>query len=385
MDYKRLIRIISIVLIIAGIGVGVYYLWVWLNAKGGVSGIINGEVPTTEVVETTTNATTTAGTEIGTETTTQEPQVITQKLSVLINSPVFKYWLSSKDNSLYFANLNGQIIKINSSGSRSLASSQTLSDLHSLVSSADGSMVLAEFNYPELPSLSIFSASSTSWKPLPAGTISAAFSPDSKTVAYTDQSALRTMDLATQKITEIQKMSQVGFKLNWLKPSEILFYEEPSIETINKYYSFNLTTKTFTNIIDGQFGVDIIWSKDAKQGIKLASINRTPKLELINEFGDTDVIFTFLTIPEKCLMENSKIYCGVPKNIRSGIILPDDYYKKKDYFADDIFELDLPTGKITKLLDGSETTIDASDLKIKDGALLFINRYDNKVYSLNIQ
>jgi hypothetical protein len=385
MDYKRLIRIISIILIIAGIGVGVYYLWIWLNAKGGVSGIISGEVPTTEVVETTTNATTTAGTDIGTETTTQEPQVITQKLSVLINSPVFEYWLSSKDNSLYFANLNGQIIKINNDGSRSLVSSQTLSDLHSLLSSADGSMVLAEFNYPELPSLSVFSASSTSWKPLPAGTISAAFSPDSKTVAYTDQSALRTMDLATQKITEIQKMSQVGFKLNWLKPSEILFYEEPSIETINKYYSFNLTTKIFTNIIDGQFGVDIIWSKDAKQGIKLASINRIPKLELINEFGDTDVVFTFLTIPEKCLMESSKIYCGVPKNIRSGIVLPDDYYKKKDYFADDIFELNLPTGKITKLFDGGEASIDASDLKIKDGALLFINRYDNKVYSLNIQ
>lgn len=383
MDYKKLIRIISIVLIIAGIGVGIYYLWVRLNAKGGITGIIKGgATPTTEVTQTATGGTTAAETEI--ETATQEPQVITQKLSVLINSPVFEYWLSSQDNSLYFANLDGQIIKINSDGSRSLVSSQTLSALHSLKASADGSMVLAEFNYPELPSLSIFSASSAGWKPLPAGTIAAAFSPDSKTIAYTDLSALKTLDLSTQKVTEAQKMSQIGHKLNWLRTSEILFYEEPSIETINKYYFFNLTTKTFANIIDGQFGVDIIWSKDAKQGIKLASINNVPRLELINEFGDADVVFTFLTVPEKCLIESSKIYCGVPKNIRSGIVLPDDYYKKKDYFVDDIFELDLPTGKIAKLFDGNEVAIDASNLKIKDGSLLFINRYDNKVYSLKL-
>lgn len=384
MDYKKIIKIVLIVLIIAGIGAGIYFLWNRLNSSGGITGIISGgETPTTSVVETGAGGTTTTTTEA--ETATQEPQVITQKLSVLINSPVFEYWLSSKDNSLYFANLDGQIIKINSDGSRSLASSQTLNNLHSITSSADGSMVIAEFNYPELPSLSVFSASSASWKPLPPGTISAAFSPDSKKIAYTDQSALRTLDLATQKTDEIQKMSQVGFKLNWLKTSEIFFYEEPSIETISRFYSFNLTAKTFTNIMDGQFGVDVLWSKDGKQGIRLASISRIPKLELINEFGDADIRFTFLTVPEKCLLETAKIYCGVPKNIRNGIILPDDYYKKKDYFVDDIFELDLPTGKITKIFDGNESSIDASDLKIKDGALLFINRYDNKVYSLSLK
>ena len=385
MNYKKILRIIAIVLIIAAIGVGVYFFWSWLNSKGGVTGIISGGAkPTTEVTSTSTSEVATITTETQIDTTTQESQTVTQKLSILINSPVFEYWLSSKDNSLYFANLDGQIIKINSNNTRQLVSSQLLTDLHSITPSVDGSLAIAKFNYPRLPTLSIFFASSTSWQPLPAGTISASISPDLKKIAYTDQSALKTLDLATQKTTEVQKMSQVGLKISWLKTNELFFYEDPSVENNGRMYSFNLTDKTFKTLIDGEYGLAIKWAKDGHLGIKISSEQRVPKLVLIDEFGSPIANFTFLSVPEKCLIEAQKIYCGVPKNTRSGMVLPDDFYSKKYYFIDDIFELDLPTGAITKLFDGNEIAIDATNLKIKDNSLLFINRYDNKVYSLKL-
>ncbi len=386
MDYKRLIKIISIILILTAIGVGGYYLWNWLNSNGGISELISGgKAPTTEVIETGTGetATTTQETEVDTE--TQQPQTVTQKLSIFINSPVFEYWLNTKNNSVYFANLNGQIIKINSDGTRQLANSQTLNSLHEIKPSIDGTLAIAEFNYPALPTLSVFSASSTSWQPLPAGTVSAAISPDAKKIIYTNQTAINSLDVTTKKTTEIQKMSQVGLKLSWLKDNFILLSDEPSVANLGYLYSFDIKNKTLKTIINGEYGLGINWSSAGNLGIKINSIERSPRLSLVDDSAKLIANFTFLTIPEKCIIASPKIYCGVPKNIKSGIILPDDYYKNKEYFIDDIWELDLPTGQTTKLFDGNEVAIDAYDLKVKDNSLLFINKYDNKVYSLLLQ
>lgn len=385
MDYRRIIRIVIIVLILAGIGVGAYFLWVWLSSKT-VSNLPGaGQTPTTEVTNVGEGGAIGAQVNTTEQTATQEARTITQRLSILINSPVSKYWINSKDNSVYFANLAGQIIKINSNNTRQLVSSQTLNNLHSITPSVDGSLAVAEFNYPQLPTLSIFSASSTSWQPLPAGTVSAVVSPDSKQIAYTDRSALNTIDLTTQKTTKIQDMSQVGLKLNWLNNQEILFSSDPAVTSRGYIYSFNLTSKTLKTLISGEYGLDVQWATDGGLGIKMNSTDRVSKLSLIDNFGSNVVDFAFLTVPEKCLLKSQKMYCGVPKNIKQGLILPDDYYKKGVYFIDDIFELDLPTGKITKLFDGSSVALDAYDLKLKGSDLLFINRYDNKVYSLGLQ
>ncbi len=384
MDNQRIIKIIVIVLIIAGVSFGGYFIWKWISAKGGLPGILTGTgtVPTNEIINTREAN---PETENASETETQEPQTLTQKLSILINSPVFEYWLASKDNSLYFANPSGQIIKVNNDNTRQMVSSQVLSNLHSIKASNDGSLAIVEFNYPGLPTLSIFTTSTTNWQPLPSGAVSAAISPDSKKIAYTDKTSIKTLDLTTNKTSEVQKMSQVGLRLDWLNDAALLFHSDTSIETRGYVYSFDFKTKTLKTLINGENGLSVNWAKDGKMGIKINTTNRKPKTSLIDNLGSNIANFTFLTLPEKCLIESQKIYCGIPQNIRSGATLPDDYYNKSEYFIDDIFELDLPTGKITKIFDGNETALDAYNLKIKDSSLLFINRYDNKLYSLNLQ
>jgi len=383
MDSQRFIKILILIGVIAAIGIGGYFLWQFLASKI-IGGPGTGEIPSTEVVDIGEGGAIGAEVNTAEQTAAQEAQTVTQKLSIFINSPVFEYWLNTKENSVYFANLDGQIIRINSNNSRQMASSQTLNGLHKITPSADGSLAIAEFNYPALPSLSVFFASSTSWQPLPAETISAAISPDSKKIAFTGQTALNILDLQTQKTTEVQKMSQVGLNLNWLTDSAVLLQSDPSVEIRNYLYSFNLADKTLRTLINGEYGLDIKWAKDGNLGLKMNTADRVAKLSLIDNFGSGIVNFTFLTMPEKCLLEAQNIYCGIPKNIREGIILPDNYYKKSDYFVDDIFQINLPTGKIVKLFDGNEVALDATDLKIKDNALLFINRYDQKVYSLRL-
>ena len=93
---------------------------------------------------------------------------------------------------------------------------------------------------------------------------------------------------------------------------------------------------------------------------------------------------SFNTLPPKCLIENNKIYCAVPKNINEGIKLPDDYYKKAIYFDDTIYLIDLSNAGVTELKTDSNLTIDAEHLEISNGKLFFKNRLDDKLYSLEL-
>jgi hypothetical protein len=389
MDYKRILRITIIILVIAAIAVGGYFLWKWLSSRNSGNLPGTGQAPTTEVVNVGEGGAIGSAINTSEQTASQSSKTVTSKLSIFIDTPVSEYWLNTKDGGVYFSNLAGQIIKINSDGTRQLVSSQTLNDLRSITPSNDGTLVVAEFNYPELPTFSIFSASTTSWQPLPSGTVSATISPDSKKIAYTDKNALNIIDLTTQKTTKAQDMSQVGFNLNWIADQSILLYSDSSIDLAGYVYTFNPATKTLKTIINGEYGSDIKWASDGTLGIKINSVDRIAKLNLIDNFGSKLLSsdFPFLTIPEKCIFAKlSTIYCGIPKNIPSGIALPDDYYSKNYYPVDDIYELNLPTNKITNIFNGNDVPLDAYDLKMKDdNNLLFVNRYDNKVYSLNLE
>ena len=382
MNWNKILKIIGIVLVITGIIVGGYFLWKYISNKGGIAAVLKpaGTTPTTEVVTVGGGVGTTAGAE---EITAEEKARLVQKLSIIIDAPIFDYWINKNDSSIYYVTIDGIITKL-SADAKKIVSNQVLQNLHSMVPSADGSMALFELYYPQEPIFSIFSAGTANWQPLTEGTVSADFSPNNKEVVFLDNTGLKILDLASFKIRDLQKMDQF-FDIKWAKQNTILLHEKPAAELPGSLYSFDIADKTIKKIINNENGLSINWSNNYDYGLKLSSINRTNQLSLIDTGGSGILDMSFITVPNKCLIESSKIYCGIPKNIREGIVLPDNYYSREDYFIDDIFELDLPTGKITKLFDGNAAILDAFNLKIKDGALLFINRYDNKLYSLKLE
>ncbi|MHB9019266.1 MAG: hypothetical protein ACYC3G_00095 [Minisyncoccota bacterium] len=382
MDYKKILKITGLILIIVVVVIGGYYLWKLISNKGGITNILNpsGPAPTTEVTNVTEG--TTGQTTTGTGLTAEELSQQKQKLSIVIDTPIFDYWVNTKDNSLYYVESNGMITKL-SADSKKIVSNQTLENLHGVIPSNDGSMALFELYYPQKPIFTIFSASTTNWYPLTEGTVSADFSPNNKELIFLGNTGLRTLDLTSFKMKDVQKMDQF-FDVKWAKDNSLLFYEKSSVEIPGSLYLFDITNKTIKKIIGEENGLSINWSKNYEFGLKLASINKKPQLSLIDINGNSIMNMSFITVPNKCLVGASKIYCGIPKNIRDGIVLPDNYFTREDYFIDDIFELDLPTGNITKLFDGSAAILDIFDLKIKDGTLLFVNRYDNKLYSLKL-
>ena len=317
------------------------------------------------------------------------------KLQSLTENPIFDYWVSQKTGDIYYLNESGQVLK-KTSEKEELANSQTINKLNRIEPSSDGTYALAKFNYPQLPTFSVFNTVTGVWQALPANTLAAAWSPSHSTlrvsdpmgsgqeIIYADDKALKILDILTGKTKEVLKITQKELELSWLSPSTVLLENQSLAGIPSNFWLLNLTTKNLVPFIQGESGLTIQWSKNREFGIKLNNENRAPRTSLIDKNGSTLITFSFVTLPSKCLITEKKIYCAVPKNINEGILLPDDYYKKSVYFDDDFYLIDLGNGSVNELKTDSDLTIDAEHLEISGGKLFFKNRLDDKLYSLTL-
>ena len=133
-------------------------------------------------------------------------------------------------------------------------------------------------------------------------------------------------------------------------------------------------------------GLMMKWSADGKAGLQFSSQSegREGRLNLINEQGAVQAVLDFITLPDKCFIFQPKIYCAVPESIPAKTVLPDDYLKRAVYFRDVFYQIDITQNSLSEILAGIEPTLDATRLNLVDNKLLFINRYDNGLYQLEL-
>src|SRR3989338_5185318 len=107
--------------------------------------------------------------------TTQTTPTESAAITAISDGPIFDYWINGKNNSIYFLNQIGQTARV-ADTNRTVVNFQTLDNLHAIQPSFDGAYVVAEFNYPQLPTFSIFNTATNNWQPLPTKTHAAAWS-----------------------------------------------------------------------------------------------------------------------------------------------------------------------------------------------------------------
>ena len=111
-------------------------------------------------------------------------------------------------------------------------------------------------------------------------------------------------------------------------------------------------------------------------------------------------VLSFATLPSKCAFgapiaasgtanPSAPIYCAVPsdQNIFSVARLPDEYNQDMYFTDDDFYSIDTDTGLLNEIFSASliNQTIDATDMKVFNNILFFVNRYDQKIYALALQ
>jgi hypothetical protein len=79
--------------------------------------------------------------------------------------------------------------------------------------------------------------------------------------------------------------------------------------------------------------------------------------------------------------------CAIPRDTRamSQASLPDDYQRRALVTQDDIYQIILGTGSFTPILNDPNRKIDASQLKVFNNKVYFIDQIDHRLYSLNLR
>lgn len=307
-----------------------------------------------------------------------------EKLSLISNDIVFDYWINKLNNSVYLMDETGNIVKISSDNQREVINTQTLNKINKIWPSYNGARIVARFNYPTMPTFSIFDTVTQNWKPLPLNIIATAWAPNSDELAYLDDKSLNILNLVSQKTSKIINMTQKEINLDWVSDSTMLISTIGSEKTTASIWSLNLKTKIITSIISDEQGLTTKWFPSSNMGIELRNIKRMPYTSLIDTSGSRLATFSFVTLPSKCLIENDKIYCAIPNNLKAGYILPDDYYKKAVYFNDAFYTIDLNANTASMIYNPDAISLDADHLEMMGNSLLFKNRLNDKLYGLEL-
>ena len=358
---KKILIIISILLFLGAIG---FFLWPYFRPSA-VTTVQPLPPPSTPGPVSTTPA-----------------ARITQEIA----EPILSYWFTDAGDLIYFSE-NGKVFRRTPQGiSEEIAALDQ--EFQSAAPSPDGAFAVAAFGPYAAPTLSLLNAKDKIWQPLPAGATSAAWDQTKNRLIYTKENGAITgiynFDLKTKKSTEMMRFPAQGLRAIWTGTDRVYLSELPSAAALSSLLSVNLKTRALALIANEVPGLMSIWAPNGETGLLFANSFKENLLTLIDKKGTTISSAPFVTLPSKCLFEPETVFCAVPRVLPSGIVLPDDWLKRKFYSDDRIVLWNTNTNEVKIIADNTPFAIDAEKLLRRGNILYFINRYDRKLYSIKI-
>lgn len=401
---KRFLIILGIIFVVAGIVYAGYTLSVKKSAAPGEPST-SGGLPTTTPIES-------GGAQTGASSGSTE-SVITFKV---LSAEQFSVFSVASDTSVVAVKDDGKIFKLSANGSASPLSSSVLDNFISAYFSSDAQKIIFSFGSPESKQFSVFDVPTRSWTPLANNTLAAAWKPNSHILGYaSEKSGLKTIfsldfDSAKAKPIQLFSLRMEDIVLGWPAADKISIGQKSSGLVPGSALVFDIKNKTFSVPVANALGLSLSWDSSARRALEFSGgqTARGGVLKIISANGETINTLQFLTLPEKCLFVpevvpaatstatstkikaaplsvplEKNVICAVPADQDAFLkkTLPDDYYMRSFFTADNIYKIGLEDGTASSLL-SSDKNVDAKNLILSAGNLLFLNRLDNKIYSL---
>jgi len=319
----------------------------------------------------------------------QQQAIAEQRLKIISNQSVSGHLINNAATSsqIFYFNQDGQILRIKADGGEETISERIIENIQKIEASKDGKKAIIKFGDKNNQQFEIFDVEKNIWQQI-RNASAAAFSPDGKQIVYFDGVDLMVKNLfdPKQKTQKILSLSQKDFDLKWIASDRVLLLPKQSSLISVDIWEINLKTKAL-KIFARDKGLTVNFAKDNSIGLKF-SVNDNGEgiLQLIGNSGAIMANLNFLTLPDKCSVNLSKIYCAVPQsyNMIKEPVLPDDYLKRAVYSNDFIYELDLEKNALLPVFEENKQPIDAINFELLGNKLFFINRYDNRLYQLEL-
>lgn len=333
--------------------------------------------------------------------TIQPFQPAPERLREISSREVAGYWTvattSTSTPTVMYADPGGNILRIDDAGDE-LVYPQSIANIAAVLPSASGARALvvskdargSSFNLfdavERLPGVTMRGVSEVTWAP--EGNDAAYF------IAAGGSMRLRTQasDLIGQSdsvaFSDIVQVPQNDFTISWPQKDVLYMAQRPSADSISDMWRVDLKTKTIKKFLSDR-GLMVRWAPFGTRALKFTTTEgRVHKLALIDDKGVEQAAVKFVTLPNKCVMTGpTQMYCAIPRDqgALAKMALPDDYLKRKVYFKDGIYQIDITNNGIRAIYEEDAPAIDATDLTVLNDRILFINRYDRKLYSLKLQ
>lgn len=191
-----------------------------------------------------------------------------------------------------------------------------------------------------------------------------------------------------------KKTSIFNFPFNdwntqWPNESTITLTTKPSYSALGFMY-FLTTGGTMTKALGNIAGLTTLTSPNLTYAIYSGSSANGISTGVYNFSKNATFTFTNSTLPEKCVwskLSKTTAYCAVPTTIPVANY-PDDWYKGKVSFVDNIYKVDLTLPSIQLIYKlPTDQTIDAVNLFLdpKEENLYFTNKNDYFLWGLTIK
>lgn len=335
---------------------------------------------------------------------------------ILLGNESFSSFSVASDTSVVATGLDGKIFRISTTGSVTPLSASALENFISADFASDSQKVVLAFGAQDNRQFSVFDVSTRSWTPLPLGVVSASWKPQSHTLVYAlEKNGLKTaftLDMASPKAKAAQLFSlrMEDLVLDWISSNKISVSQKPSGLVPGSVFLFDIAKKTFSSPVIDAPGAMLLWDAAASRALEFFG-NQTAKggsFRIISAAGEAINKFQFLTLPEKCLFvpealptstvatstkpkilpppEERSIICAIPsdQSVLAQKTIPDEYYKRSFFTADNIYKINLNDGVASLLSGVANREADIQNITLSGNKLFFLNRADSKIYSLSI-
>lgn len=322
-----------------------------------------------------------------------QPNLLNQKstatqIGLLYDKPIIDYFIK-QNGEIIIVDEIGKIIKI-VNGQEEIINEGTAPPNYVLFTN-DGSKIV--FAFPNL--VSVFDLTTKNWKQINEEIIEVAISPKNELAYLKKDGSIFKLDIAKDNFSpqKLIQLNNLDSYLLWKNNKELFIISKPSSVNVGAALLLDTTSKKLSLVYELP-GLALNWDSKLDNGLLFSAnqLGRGGKIFWVNkDLKNTQL--SFITLPFKCAFKEelvnstttkSILICAIPKDqsFLENKILVDDWLSYDLYTEDNIYQINLD-GLVDPIL-VNQNGLDVSQIKTYKNGLSFINRFDQKLYFINL-